>query len=123
MPNKHQRYGRKGEQIAVRHLEKYGYQILEKNYRTRLGEIDIIARDQDVIVFVEVKARQSASYGDPKGAVTAHKQRKISMVALQYLKSTRQVEARARFDVVAVHPSGAGHRIEVVKNAFDLSHF
>ena len=123
MPNKRQRYGQKGEEIAARHLEKCGYQILEKNYRTNLGEIDIIARDKDFIVFVEVKARQTESFGNPKEAITADKQRKISRVALQYLKSSRQFEARARFDVVAVQPSEGCRRIEVVKNAFDLSHF
>ena len=123
MPSKSQQYGQKGEATAVRYLRRCGYQILEKNYRTNLGEIDIIARDKDFIVFVEVKARQSRSFGNPKGALTANKQRKISMVALQYLKSTRQLEAKARFDVVAVHPSESCQRIEVVKNAFDLSHF
>ena len=120
MPDKNQRYGQKGETLAVRYLQKTGYRILEKNYRTNLGEIDIIAKDRDFIVFVEVKARQTESFGNPKEAITADKLRKSSMVALQYLKSTRQVSARARFDVVAVHPSDGCERIEVVKNAFDL---
>ncbi|KPJ74724.1 MAG: hypothetical protein AMJ54_16685 [Deltaproteobacteria bacterium SG8_13] len=123
MPSKRQRYGRNSEALAARHLKLCGYRILEQNYRTRHGEIDIIARDKDAIVFVEVKARKTESCGNPKGAVTAEKQRKISMVALQYLKSTGQLTTRARFDVVAIHPSNVGERIEVVKNAFDLAYF
>ena len=66
MPDKNQRYGQKGETLAVRYLQKTGYRILEKNYRTNLGEIDIIAKDRDFIVFVEVKARQTESFGNPK---------------------------------------------------------
>jgi putative endonuclease len=123
MPRRHQRYGRKCEEIAARHLENNGYRILEKNYRTSRGEIDIIARDNDFIVFVEVKARQTDRYGNPKAAVTSDKQRKISMVALHYLKSTGQLTNRARFDVVAVHPPDSCQGIEIVKNAFDLCYF
>ena len=123
MPSRGQRYGRKSEALAARHLQACGYCILEKNYRTRHGEIDIIAEDKGVIVFVEVKARKTGSFGNPKGAVTMEKQRKISMVALQYLKSTGQLATSARFDVVAVHPSDGSERIEVVKNAFDLAYF
>ena len=123
MPGRHQRYGRECEAIAARHLEKRGYRILERNFRTSYGEIDIIARDEDFIVFVEVKAKQTARFGNPKAAVTEQKQRKISKVALQYLKSTGQLTSSARFDVVAVHPSGDREGIEVVKNAFDLCYF
>jgi putative endonuclease len=122
MPSSRQRYGRKSEAHAARHLQTCGYVILEKNYRTQHGEIDIIAEDSGVIVFVEVKARKTESFGNPKGAVTEDKQRKISMVALQYLKSTGQLAASARFDVVAVHPSDGCERIEVVKNAFELAY-
>ena len=123
MPSRRQRYGRKSEVRAARHLKECGSRLIEHNYRTRHGEIDIIARDKDVIVFVEVKARKTESFGNPKGAVTADKQRKISMVALQYLKSTGQLTTSARFDVVAVHPLEDCERIEVVKNAFDLAYF
>ena len=123
MPSRRQRYGRKSEVLAAWHLEKHGYRILEKNYRTKHGEIDIIARDKDTIVFVEVKARRTKRFGNPKRAVTEDKQRKISLVALQYLKFTGQLTSRARFDVVAVHPPDDGRRIEVVKNAFDLAYF
>ena len=122
MPSKRQKYGQRGEAAAVTHLQQCGYQILERNYRTNFGEIDVIAKDDDCIVFVEVKARKTKSYGDPKSAVTALKQRKVSMVALQYLKSTGQLSTRARFDVVAVRTSGGSNSIEVVKNAFDLAY-
>ncbi len=122
MPSRRQRYGRRSEARAARHLQACGYVILEKNYRTQHGEIDIIAEDNGVIVFVEVKARRTDRFGNPKGAVTEDKQRKISMVALQYLKSTGRLAASARFDVVAVHASDGFERIEVVENAFELAY-
>ncbi len=100
MLNKRQKFGEKGEAIAVGQLKKEGYKIIETNYRTKLGEIDIIAKDKDTIVFVEVKARRSVHFGSPKWAVTPKKQKKISIVALYYLKSTNQSNAKARFDVV-----------------------
>jgi putative endonuclease len=122
MLNKHQKFGNKGESIAARHLKKNGYRILEQNYRTSLGEIDIIAADRDTIVFVEVKARKSGRFGDPKWAVTLRKQRKISMVALHYLKATQQDQVKARFDVVSINASGDAPGIELVKNAFELAY-
>jgi len=117
-----QHFGRTGEEIAVWYLKRRGYKILQQNYRTRLGEIDIIAKEADTIVFIEVKARRSIRYGSPKGAVTPAKQRKISMVALQYLKQTDQNSARARFDVVAIEPGHTRFDIEIVKNAFELAY-
>lgn len=122
MLNKQQKFGNNGESIAARHLKKKGYRILEQNYRTSLGEIDIIAADRDTIVFVEVKARQSNRFGNPKWAVTPRKQRKISMVALHYLKSTKQDQVKARFDVVSISVSGGTPGIELVKNAFELAY-
>jgi len=122
MQNKRQQFGKKSENLAVWYLKKNGYKIIEQNYRTPLGEIDIIAKEKKTIVFVEVKSRQSIRYGNPKWAVTPKKQRKISMVALQYLKSTRQMDARARFDVVAVTSNHDQPQIEIVKNAFELAY-
>lgn len=115
-------FGQEGESIAIRYLKKNGYKILEQNYRTKLGEIDIIAKDKDTIVFVEVKARRSRRFGNPKYAVTPKKQRKISMVALYYLKAAKQNDAKARFDVVAIHSAQDNPSIEVVKNAFELTY-
>jgi putative endonuclease len=122
MLNKQQQFGQEGESIAARHLKKNGYKILEVNYRTPLGEIDIIAKDKDTIAFVEVKARRSGRYGNPKWAVTPKKQMKISMTALLYLKATHQIDQKARFDVVAIYTQGARPQIEIVKNAFELAY-
>ena len=117
-----QRTGRLGEDLAVRHLRRKGYKIIERNFRTRLGEIDIIARHKDQLVFIEVKARKSANYGDPKFAVTARKQRKISMVALAYMKKHDVMGQPARFDVVAVQNPEEKPTIEVIANAFELAY-
>ncbi len=122
MPNKRQQYGKDSESIATRYLKKNGYKILEQNYRNKLGEIDIIAKDKKTLVFVEVKARRSSGYGSPKWAVTLKKQRKISMVALYYLKATKQNKVKARFDVVAISSSQDNPRIELIKNAFELAY-
>jgi len=120
MLNLRQQYGAQSESLAARLLKQRGYRILETNYRTPLGEIDIIARDRDTIVFVEVKARRSLGFGGPKWAVTPKKQRKISMVALYYLKTTRQSQAKARFDVVAIRSLVEPPQVEIIQNAFDL---
>jgi len=122
MHNRNQRFGQQGESLAARYLKKHGYRILENNYRTPMGEIDIIARDGDTLVFVEVKARRSGRYGPPQAAVTHRKQRRISMAALHYLKTTGRAQARARFDVVAISGSGKHPEIDIIKNAFELAY-
>jgi len=122
MPSKPQKFGARGESLAAWYLKKNGYKIIEQNYRSHLGEIDIIAREKKTIVFVEVKARKSVRYGSPKWAVTSKKQRKISMVALYYLKATQQTDVKARFDVVAITDNRDEPRIEIVKNAFELAY-
>jgi putative endonuclease len=122
MQNKPQQFGEKGETLAAWYLKKNGYKIIEQNYRNQLGEIDIIARDRKTIVFVEVKSRRSIRYGSPKWALTPKKQRKISMVALYYLKTTRQTNVKARFDVVSIYSNRDEPQIEIVKNAFDLAY-
>ncbi len=122
MLNRRQKFGEKGEAIAVQQLKKEGYKILEANYLTKLGEIDIIAKDKNTIVFVEVKARRSVNFGSPKEAVSIQKQKKISMVALYYLKTTKQMTTKARFDVVAVNLNRDKPRVEIIKNAFELAY-
>lgn len=122
MLNRQQQFGRKSEALAARHLKKNGYQILEQNYRTPAGEIDIIAQEGQTLVFVEVKARRTAGYGSPKQSVTPQKQKKISMAALQYLKTRKNGPVRARFDVVAITAIGRSEQIEIVKNAFELAY-
>ena len=123
MLNNNQKFGEKSESIAAGYLEKkMGYKILEKNFRTKIGEIDIIAKDGGTLVFVEVKARRSLFYGNPKYAVTSRKQKKISMAALYYLKTKKLSNAKARFDVVAINFSKKLPEIEIIKNAFELAY-
>lgn len=114
-----QHLGQKGEKIARLFLEKQGYKIITGNYKTKSGEIDLIAMDGETLVFVEVKTRSSDQYGSPLEALTFHKCRQISKVALEYLLKNSDVNHAARFDVVAVRP-GAANEVELVKNAFDL---
>lgn len=124
MTTKYQQFGEKSESVAVDFLKKQGYRIIELNYRTKLGEIDIIAKQEKTLVFIEVKARKSSRFGRPELAVTPKKQRKISMVALYYLKSTKQGNAKARFDVVAINSAKAKEspNIKIIKNAFELAY-
>ncbi|MGD9023130.1 MAG: YraN family protein [Deltaproteobacteria bacterium] len=114
--------GKTGEALAVRALKKNGYRIIARNYRCKLGEIDIIAQDGEVLAFVEVKARRTDEFGGPKWALTPKKQRKVSMVALEYLRKTRQMGRRSRFDVVAVRLISERPDIEIIKNAFELAY-
>lgn len=120
MLNKNQRFGKQSEFIAVQRLKKDGYKIIEQNYRTEFGEIDIIAKDKDTLVFVEVKARKSNRFGSPKLALTHEKRKKISITAMHYLKATKQSNAKARFDVVAISSAKNRTEIEIIKNAFEL---
>ena len=122
MLNKRQQFGKDSESLAARHLQKNGYKILEQNYRNKLGEIDIIAKEKGTLVFVEVKARKTHVFGNPKWAVTPNKQRKISMVALYYLKATKQTHVKARFDVVSLSLAKDNPQIEIIKNAFELAY-
>jgi len=122
MSDSRRRYGQNSEETAAGVLKKNGYKILERNFRTPLGEIDIIARHKGVLVFVEVKARRSGRFGGPKAAITPAKQRKISMVALTYLKSVRALDAKARFDVVTIMQTDGPLQVEIIANAFELAY-
>ncbi len=110
--------GGQGEVLAVKHLKKSGYRILEKNYATDLGEIDIIATDDKTLVFIEVKARNGDLYGFPSEAVTYVKQSKINRVAAQYIKRHMMQGVPVRFDVIEVYLYEDG-RINHIINAFD----
>ena len=112
--------GEKGETIAAAYLKKNGYRILETNFRCSLGEIDIIARDKEDLVFVEVKTRKSLDLGYPEQAVGIKKQKKISQLALFYLQKKNLTNAKARFDVVAVMMSETSNEVKLIKNAFDF---
>ena len=113
--------GKKGEDLAVAYLSEAGYRILQRNYRCIFGEIDIVAEDGETLVFAEVKSRRSCAYGDPQLAVGHAKQRKISRIALHYLSEKHQSQKPARFDVVAIKLQSVDSRIELIRNAFDLS--
>ena len=104
------------ENLVAEELKSQGYEILEKNYRCRIGEIDLIAKEGETLVFVEVKYRRNDKMGDPKEAVDQKKQKKISMTASYYLmRECGRMDNPCRFDVAAV----LGEQIEVVKNAFE----
>jgi putative endonuclease len=114
--------GQEGEQLAVRHLKRLGYRIICRNYRSPLGEIDIIARHRGVLVFVEVKSRSTETFGSPKLAVTPAKQRKLSQVAWHYLQQHNLTEASARFDVVTISRMQGSPHFEVIENAFESTY-
>jgi len=122
MVDTRKQYGKQGEELAVSLLRKKGYKVVERNFRTRAGEIDIIAKHKRRIVFVEVKTRKSGRYGDPKFAVTPQKQRKISMVALEYLKKHHTLQTPARFDVVTIQSANDEATVEIIPNAFELAY-
>lgn len=114
--------GRKGEALAAKYLKRKGFRILAANYTNRLGEIDILAADGPVLVFVEVKTRTSEAFGPAKAAVTPAKQRKISQVALACMKEPGHAGKKARFDVVAVTLGPGKPTIEHIPNAFELAY-
>jgi len=113
--------GKRGEEIAVSLLKDNGYKILLKNYKTKLGEIDIIASDKGTICFIEVKTRQSDRFGLPVEAISVFKQRQISKVALVFLKERNLLDKKARFDVVSILYSKDTPQLDLIKNAFELS--
>jgi len=112
--------GRRGEEIAIRFLKKKGYRILLRNYVCKMGEMDIIAREKDTLVFIEVKSRTSTAFGPPQLAVNSTKQTQLSKVALYFLKEKKLQDVKARFDVVAILLGPRGEEIELIKDAFDL---
>ena len=106
--------------MAVRELEQRGYAILARRYRTRYGEIDIVARDGGITVFVEVKARATTEFGSAAEAVTPWKQRRLSRMALDYIARHGLDLQPCRFDVVAIDGAGEpSETITVYANAFD----
>lgn len=112
--------GMRGEEAAARHLEKNGYRMLSRNYRCRLGEIDIVALDRDVLVFVEVRSRSSNEYGLAQESVGGRKQFKLRQLAWYYLKAEGIDGRDCRFDVIAVlfDKNGRMKSLEHFENAF-----
>jgi putative endonuclease len=113
--------GKWAEDHACRALSRRGYAILARRYRTRFGEIDIIARDRGVLVFVEVKSRRTATCGSAASGVTAKKQRRLLHLAAAYLQRHALTNAPCRFDVVTVYCPQASEppRVEHLQSAFD----
>ncbi len=112
--------GNKAEEKAQGFLKSNGYKILRRNFKTKLGEIDIIAKDKDTFCFVEVKCRSSERFGTGFEALNSRKQSQISKAALVYLKENKLLDRKARFDVVSLDNSGTEEKISLVKNAFEL---
>ena len=112
--------GKEGEKIAAAFLKKNGYRIIEINFRCPIGEIDIVAKEKNNLVFVEVKTRKSIELGYPEQAVGIRKQKKMSQLALWYLQKRKIAEINARFDVVAINLIPEKNEVKLIKNAFDF---
>ncbi len=111
------RFGKKGEDIAADYLTGKGYKVLHRNYRTPLGEADIIISDNNILAFVEVKARTGNAFGEPFEAVDFRKQEKIKKIALYYLK-LHKFEKQVRFDVVSIVSKNGKEEINHIIEAF-----
>jgi putative endonuclease len=113
--------GNLGEDLAIQYLIKKEYIIINRNYRTRYGEIDIIAQNKDYLVFIEVKARKNTNFGYPREAVNFTKQRKIKNLANYYLLKENKTNSNIRFDVVEVFldKNNEASSIELITNAFE----
>lgn len=117
---KKQKLGKKAEQLAVKWLKRKGYRIVEKNFRSRLGEIDIIAHQKNYICFIEVKARTHEKYGKAEEAIINRKKQKLKKVAQYYIfKNGISLDNYLlRFDVLTIDFSARLPKIELIKNAF-----
>jgi len=116
--------GARGEKAAAKYLRRHGYKVLLRNFRSGKAEVDIVARDKDWLVFVEVKTRVTEDFGAPSEKVDRDKQRNVSKAALDYLRLLGNPKIHFRFDVVeVVQPKGARRPsdIRLIQNAFDLS--
>ncbi|MCL4468391.1 MAG: YraN family protein [Deltaproteobacteria bacterium] len=111
--------GARGEDCAVAYLEKQKYKILERNYRSHFGEIDIIALDKSHTVFIEVKSRATSLFGSPHESIVKKKKRRITLTAIEYIQKKHLENKPLRFDVVAINPDSS---IELIKNAFDAEY-
>lgn len=121
-PPEHLRLGTRGEKLACQFLRRNGYKILYRNFRGRTGgEIDIVCRDRDTLVFVEVKTRTREDFGRPFETIRSDQRRHISRGALAWLRMLDDPDILFRFDVVEVVMKDEGPRLEVIKNAFGLS--
>ena len=117
-----QRLGRLGEDLARRRLEADGHTILETNYRTRSGEIDLVSQKDGILVFVEVRTRRGDAYGSPEESLTSRKRSRMSACAHEYIEATQSENREWRIDVVAVELDSQGKliRLDVLENAVEL---
>jgi putative endonuclease len=116
----HKELGNWGEEIAAKYLLEQGYQIQEKNYRCKQGEIDLIALDGRVLVFIEVKTRRNSIYGLPQEAIDKRKINRLFMVAQNYLHINKLVNQNCRFDVVNILFKDKKYEVDVIKNAISF---
>jgi putative endonuclease len=117
---KKQESGKLGEQLACSALKKKGYKIIETNYRCRYGEIDIVARQRECLVFIEVRTKTGNAFGSPEESVTAQKKQRLISTAMDYLSSHRDLPENWRIDFVAVELDPLTNettRIEIIENA------
>ena len=112
--------GMSGEETAVKILKKHGYKVIERNYRTRQGEIDIIAKDGEYTCFVEVKFRKNGDFGDPGDFIDERKQQKIIKTAQYYAVKNGIYDTPMRFDAVLINAGKKKSNAEVIKDAFRL---
>ncbi|MCX8030290.1 MAG: YraN family protein [Thermodesulfovibrionales bacterium] len=110
--------GNRGENIAANYLREKGYLLLHRNYLTPYGEVDIIAKENNTLVFVEVKTRKRMTFGNPYESVTLKKQAKLKNIALFYLKNIQELY-QVRFDVISIKFENGQTKIEHIKDAFD----
>ncbi len=119
-----QSLGRLGEELTCKYLQSKGYRILERNFRNKLGEIDLIAQEGKVICFIEVKTRKSSQFGAPFEAVGSTKQLRMVRLALCYLKyKFKTIEVMSRFDVVSINFDSVDQpQLKHIISAFDLTY-
>ena len=110
--------GQRGESLAIDALAQAGYEIVERNFRTPIGEIDVVAKESGVLCFVEVKWRRDENMGHPLEAVTAEKQRRLARTADWYLAKRKKFGVAARFDVVSIIEENGEPRVEIIRDAF-----
>jgi len=118
MKDPRRQLGDAGEDLAAKVLKKQGYKILERNYVTPIGEIDIIARHQGDLVFIEVKTRRSNKFAEPRDAVNPAKQARLQRLADYYLQRKRLGEVEMRFDVVGIIMNEGKPQVEIIQDAF-----
>ena len=112
--------GQEGERLAARFLERQGFRILDLNYRNRLGEIDIVAEDREVLVFVEVRTLKASAGHSPEETIQWKKQQRISRTAQAYIQYKRLEDRPARFDVVSITLDGTRSTLRHIPDAFEM---